>query len=104
MITTRKGDTRELLVLISKTPREIGTKCWLLKIHTVPRYWIKLTGIFENTCFSSQQKNGQKHLCRTRNSIKNVDPSLKQANLPKRLSTRLAKTRVLKQYSVKNTK
>ena len=48
---------------------KLKTKCWLLKIPTVPRYWIKLTGIFENTCFSSQQKNGQKYLYRPRNSV-----------------------------------
>ena len=34
----------------------------------------------------------------------NVDPSSKQTNQPKLLPTRLAQTRVLKQYNVKNTK
>ena len=34
----------------------------------------------------------------------NVDPRSKLENLPKPLPTRLAQTRVLKQYSVKNTK
>ena len=34
----------------------------------------------------------------------NVDPRSEQANLPELLPTRLAQTRVLKQYNVKNTK
>ena len=44
-------------------------KCWLLKISTVPQYWIKLTAIFENKSLSSQQKNGHKQLYRPRNGV-----------------------------------
>ena len=81
------------------------TKCWLLKTPTVSQYWIKLTNIFENMCLPSQQKNGQKHLYRPIGTASiNIDPRSTQANLPKLLPTRLAQTRVLKQYNMKDTK
>ena len=47
----------------------IETKCLLLRILTVPQYWIELTGIDENKSFSRQQENGQKQLCRPRNGV-----------------------------------
>ena len=33
--------------------------CRLLKLPTVPRYWIKLTGIFENEGLSNKQRDVQ---------------------------------------------
>ena len=33
--------------------------CRLLKLPTVPRYWIKLTGIFENEGLSNKQRHVQ---------------------------------------------
>ena len=72
--------------------------------HAVPQYWIKLTGIFENTCLSIQQNNGQKNCTDQGAASIDVDPRSKQANLPRLLPTRLAQTRVFKQYNVKNTK
>ena len=46
-----------------------GIMCQLLKIPTVPRYWVKLTGIFEDKSLSSQQNIGQKQLYRPWNDI-----------------------------------
>ena len=70
------------------------TKCWVLKIPTVPRYWIKLTGIFKKTCLPSQQKMVKSSCTDKGTASINGDPRSKQANLPKHLATKLAQTRV----------
>ena len=37
-------------------------ECRLLKLPIAPRYWMKLTGIFENEVFSNKQRDAQEQL------------------------------------------
>ena len=54
-----------------------------MKITFVPRYWVKLTDIFENKSLSSQQKNDQKQLHGPRGAIKERQLEVKIAKSAK---------------------
>ena len=74
------------------------------KMLAVPRYWIKLTDVFEKRVFPVNKRIVKNTRTDQGTASINVDPRSKQANLPEPFPTRLAQTRILKQYNVKNTK
>ena len=40
----------------------LRTNCRLFKIPTIPRYWVKLTGIFEDENFPNEQTIAQRKM------------------------------------------
>lgn len=47
----------------------LRTKCRLLEVSTAPRYWVKLSDIFEDKSLFSQQKSVQKQLYRPKSGV-----------------------------------